>query len=161
MMLQSVFLHLFRTGPVRSRAGWVGISSLGLLLSACSDSAAPLYSFWEGSLTPVLPGFVEGGVVAVTQHGKTDIGITIENGDPGVVYGWRIDSGSCQSPGEIQGGPASYPPLIPGQGGSASAETSIRSLFRPGEELAGRVFRSAAGGSEQVVACGNLEDKSD
>ena len=135
-----------------------GVLLLAPCLVTCTDSTAPLYAFWEGTLNPVRPSFVSGRVIAVTQHGKTDIGITMENGEPGLIYGWRVDSGSCQEPGQIQGGPTAYPPLLPNQGGSDSAETSVAPLFRPGKQFAARVFLTPDGGGEQVVACGDLEE---
>lgn len=127
------------------------------LLTSCSESSAPILTFWEGTLIPVRPSVLGGRVVAVTQHGRTDVGISIEEGESGVKYEWRIDSGTCEQSGVMQGGRASYPPLLPGLSGTASAETTISSLFKPGKQFAARVLRSPDGGSEQIVACGDLE----
>jgi hypothetical protein len=136
----------------------LGLLLLAPLLSTCSDSSAPIFTFWEGPLEPVRSSFLSGRVVAVTQHGRTDAGITIQDGDPGTTYGWRIDSGTCDQQGAIQGGTAVYPPLLPSQGGSASAETTISALFRSGKQFSARVFLSGEGGSDEVVACGDLEE---
>ena len=141
------------------RAG-VAFLILAPFMASCSDPAAPFYAFWEGNLGPIRPNLVSGRVVAVTQQGKTDIGITMENGEAAVTYGWRVDSGGCEEVGTIQGGPASYPSLLPGQGGSASAQTSVAALFKPGKRFAARIFHSGAGGFEEVVACGELEETS-
>ena len=137
--------------------------TLGLLLFApfltnCSDSTGPIFTFWEGTLEPVPPSFVGGRVVAVTQHGRTEAGITLEDGDPGTTYGWRIDSGTCEQDGTIQGGSASYPLLLTRPGGSASAEAIISALFKPGKQFSARVFLSGEGASSEVVACGDLEE---
>lgn len=148
----------FPSGSRHGVARSVCVLFIAPFLVTCSGSTEPLVAFWEGNLTPIPPSFVDGQVVAVTQHGKTDVGITIGSGEAGVAYGWRIDSGSCQENGVILGGPAAYPPLLPGQGGSASAETSLSALFKAGRHFSGRVFRSADGGLEQVVACGELEE---
>jgi len=131
-----------------------------LVVAACSDSTAPLYAFWQGDLSPVRTSTVVGRVVAVTQHGKTDIGINIQDAEPGATYGWRVELGTCGGTGKIQGGPASYPPLVPSQGGAASAEASVASLFKPGRQFAGKVYRSGEGGGEEIVACGDLEETS-
>lgn len=130
---------------------------LASLLAGCKDSSAPILTFWEGTLVPVRPSVVGGRVVAVTQHGRTDVGISIEDGESGVTYEWRVDSGTCEQPGVIQGGRASYPPLQPGASGTASGETSLSALFKPNKEFAARVLRSPDGGSGQIVACGDLE----
>lgn len=148
------------TGIFRLRRRLVGVLLVVPLLGSCSDATGPILTFWEGDLDPIRPSFVGGRVVAVTQHGRTLAGIAIEDGEPGVTYGWRIDSGTCAEPGEIQGGPVAYPPLLPGQSGSASAETSLSALFKSGRRFAGRVFLTLAGGSEQIVACGNLDETS-
>ena len=149
-----------RSGPGLFLRPGVALLILAPFLFSCSDSTTPLYAFWEGTLSPIRPSFVSGRVVAVTQQGKTDIGINMENGEPGLTYGWRVDSGGCEEVGTIQGGPAAYPPLAPGQGGSASAQTSVAPLFKPGKRFAARIFHNGAGGSEEVVACGELEETS-
>mgnify|MGYP001828187286 CR=1 FL=1 len=135
-----------------------GLLFLASLLSACSDSTGPIFTFWEGTLEPIRPSLVGGRVVAVTQHGRTDVGINMEDGDPGTTYAWRVDSGTCQEEGIIQGGAAQYPLLLPGHGGSDSAEATLSALFKSGKQFAGRISRVNEDGSEQVVACGELEE---
>jgi hypothetical protein len=127
-------------------------------LLACEDATSPVYTFWEASLLPIRPSLVGGRLVAVTQAGRTSAGIQIEDAEPEVVYGWRIETGTCDAPGVTQGGPGLYPSLVAGQSGTASAETSLSELFRSGKQFAGRVFRTGDGGGEQIVACGNLEE---
>lgn len=148
----------FGSRPAARRRIWILIVTP--FLGSCSDSSAPLLAFWGGDLNPIRPSLVSGRVVAVSQHGKTDIGINIQEGEAGATYGWRIDSGSCDEPGSIRGGPASYPPLVASQGGSASAEASVAALFKPGKLFAARVYLPTGPGTEQIVACGNLEETS-
>lgn len=123
-------------------------------LAGCGSSTAPLLTQWEGDLLPLPPYTVGGRVAAVTQQGRTDAAVQIEEGEPEVTYGWRIETGTCQSPGTIQGGVASYPPMTPGTGGTASAETTIPDLFREKEQYSARVFLDATG---EVVSCGQLQ----
>ena len=136
---------------------FLGLLVLALFLSTCSDSTTPLLTFWEGALDPVGPNVLGGRVVAVTQHGRTNVGISIRDGDPETTYGWRMSSGTCDQEGAILSGPAAYPPLLTGQGGSATAEAVISTLFKPGLQFSARVFRSEDGDPEEVVACGDLE----
>jgi hypothetical protein len=138
--------------------GILGLLFLAPALMACGGSTAPILTFWEAALTPIRPSFVGGRVVAVTQHGRTDAGINIQDAEPEIPYGWRIDSGTCDGTGGIQGGPGLYPPLLPGRSGTASAETSLSELFKSGRQFAARVFRTGEGGAEQIVACGDLEE---
>lgn len=124
-------------------------------LGGCESSTAPVITTWEGTLAPRPPHFMSGRVAAVTQFGRTIVSIQVEEGEPGVTYGWRLNAGTCQQEGEIQGGTASYPPLNPGETGTASGETTLAEVFRDGDTYAARVFLST-GGSEEMVACGEL-----
>jgi hypothetical protein len=89
----------------------------------------------------------------VTQFGRTEASIQIEEAEPEVTYGWRIDSGTCQEMGELQGGAATYSPMIPGPGGTATADAVLAEVFRAKDTYAARVFLEESG---EVVACGVL-----
>jgi hypothetical protein len=130
--------------------------ALSLLLGGCQDATAPVITTWEGTLTPEPPQVLSGRVAAVSQFGRTIISIQVEDAEPDLVYGWRINAGSCQSEGSLQGGSASYPPLSPGESGTASGETTLPGLFRSGESYAAWVYLSE-GASQEIVACGELE----
>lgn len=127
-----------------------------VFLAACSSSVEPLLTRWEGELAPVSPGNVFGQVAAVSQFGRTQVSILIQVVETGASFGWRIDSGSCQEAGTIQGGPGQYPPLAPGEDSTAGAEAVLASVFREENHYAARVFRITENGGEQIVACGNL-----
>jgi len=127
------------------------------LLSGCSSSTAPVITTWEGDLAPEPPAVLGGRVAAVTQFGRTQISIRIEEGEPGVTYGWRVNAGTCEAEGEIQGGVASYPLLSPGETGTASGETTVAEIFRSGDSYAARVYRSTGTG-ELVEVCGPLHE---
>jgi hypothetical protein len=89
----------------------------------------------------------------VTQFGRTEVSIQITDGEPEVSYGWRVETGSCQNPGTIQGGDASYPGLTPGPGGTAAANATLSEVFPAKGAFAVRVFLRATG---RVVSCGEL-----
>jgi hypothetical protein len=127
-----------------------------LLFLACSSATAPLVTRWEGVLSPVLPHTVGGRIAAVTQFGSTQVSVQIEDGEPEATYAWKVNAGSCQEAGELQGGVASYPTLLTSPGGSATAATTLSELFRTGDEFAFRVFLSTET-AEEEVACGELE----
>ena len=126
------------------------------LVGGCSSAVEPLLTRWEGDLVPILPSTVSGLVAAVTHFGRTDISILIERGEAGLTYGWRVESGTCEGSGAIQGGRAVYPDLVASEAGTAGGETSIAALFKADFQLAARVVRSVDG-AEQVVACGDLQ----
>ena len=128
---------------------------LMVVLAACQSTTAPVITTWSGDLTPEPPHFVSGRVAAVTQFGRTQISLQMEEGEPGLDYRWRVNAGTCQQEGEIQGGPASYPPLTPSEPGTASGETTVAEIFRSGDAYAARIFLEN-GGSEEIVACGEL-----
>lgn len=130
--------------------------SLSLLLGGCQDATAPVITTWEGTLTPEPPHVVSGRVAAVSQFGRTSISIQVEDAEPDVVYGWRINAGSCQNEGALQGGSAFYPALSPGESGTASGDSTLPGLLKGGESYAAWVYLSEGAGQE-IVACGELE----
>ena len=126
------------------------------LLAACSSPTTVRVTKWEGTLVPDPPSTVTGQVAAVSQFGRTEISLQLEDGERGTIYAWRVDSGDCEGNGLIQGGVAQYPPVVPAEGGTGSAHTAIAGMFDPDGEYAARVFLPGEGGSEQVLACGEL-----
>ena len=127
-----------------------------LLVAACSSPTKVRVTRWEGSLVPDPPSTITGQVAAVSQFGRTEISVLLEDAEMGTTYGWRVDSGNCQGSGSIQGGPAQYPFLVPGEGGTVSGQTAIAQVFNPDQDYAARVFLPGDGGSEEVLACGEL-----
>lgn len=128
------------------------------LMSGCGSITEPLVTRWEGNLEPIFPSAVSGQVAAVSQFDRTQASIQIERGEVGVTYRWHIESGDCQGNGQIQGGVAVYPQLVPNEVGTAGGETTLSTVFEPKSVFAARVFRVLEGESEQVVACGDLRE---
>lgn len=144
---------------LRSSTHLVGVTAaLGLVLAtgACDTTTEPITTFWEGALTPVLPGTVSGRVVALTRAGRTQASIVIEDADAEVPHRWRISEGDCASEGELQGGTATYTELVPSSGGTASGDAVLSNLFRSGQTFAARVIRTPDGGPDVLVSCGEL-----
>ena len=84
----------------------------------------------------------------------------IRQGVTGVLYGWRISSGTCQTEGTIQGGNAAYPLLQADESGVASEAAILSAVFRSKDPYAARVYRTLGSGGEEILACGVLEEKS-
>ena len=124
--------------------------------ASCSSSTGPLLTLWEGNLSPLPPSHLSGQVAAITQFGRTEVSIDIRMAEPGTVYTWRVESGTCQGEGVIQDGPAVYPDLMPGEGGTDSEQVFLSSLFKPGSQLAVKVFDSVGGSGGEMVSCGEL-----
>lgn len=135
-----------------------GIAALGIAAAGCDSATEPLTTFWEGSLEPVLPATVTGRVVALTRAGRTQASIVVEGAEAEAVYAWHISEGTCDAEGDLQGGPNSYPNLVPGVGGSASAEAAFPDLFRSGQRFAARVVLRPEAGPDRLVACGSLQE---
>ena len=127
-----------------------------VLVAACGGPTEPRLTKWEGSLVAVPPSAITGQVAAVSQFGRTEISLLLEDAEVGTPHGWRVDSGDCQENGLIQGGSAQYPLLVPAEGGTGSAHTAVPGMFDPDGEYAARVFVTGEGGSEQILACGEL-----
>jgi hypothetical protein len=146
--------HLLRTTRARGAVAWVVAGAL--LMAGCSSPAEVSVFKWEGTLAPTPLSNITGRVAAVTQFGRTETSILIEDAEMGTTYGWRIDSGDCQGSGVIQGGPAQYPPLVPGEAGIVSGKTTLSEVLNADGKYAARVFRPTEDGPEEIMACGEL-----
>ena len=130
-----------------------------LVCGACSTGTDTQFSLWEASLEPIPPSTISGDAAGVTQFGRSEISLGIREGAPGALYGWRINSGDCQTEGVLQGGVAAYPLLEADEAGRASGDALLSSKFRPGNSYAVRVYQSDQSGSQgEVLACGVLEE---
>jgi hypothetical protein len=127
-----------------------------LLVVACSSPTKVGVAKWEGTLVPTPPSTLTGQIAAVSQFGRTEISVLLEDAEAGTTYGWRVNSGDCQGDGSIQGGAAQYPYMVAGEGGTVSAQAVIARIFKPDEEYAARVFLPNDGEPEEVLACGEL-----
>jgi hypothetical protein len=130
-----------------------------LLLAGCSSPADPVATLWEGVLDPVPPGGVAGSAAAVAQFGRTLASVEIRQALAETTYRWRIESGTCSSPGQVQGGLAIYPPLTASLAGTASMDAVVPGVLRSGSRYIVRVAREASAGDEVVVACGELVER--
>ena len=156
-MIRRVLVFLRQMAPLPPP----GVAVLSLLVGSCSTGTEPLYTFWEGDLSPVPPANVTGTVVAVTQFGRTEASVEIRLGQPESLYGWRIDSGTCEQDGLLQGGIASYPLMETDEAGAATEDALLSNKFRPGNRYAARIYRPLEGGEQEVVACGDLTEVDD
>lgn len=141
------------------RVRFLGPLGLFLSLMACSSSTGPTVTLWEGSLNPIPPSQVTGNLAAISQFGGTEASIGMREGESGITYAWRIVSGTCQAPGEVQGHPSQYPPLYPDESGEASEDVRLAGKFKTGSRFATRVFRTLEGGELELVACGELHER--
>jgi len=135
------------------------VLSLALLLPGCDSPTEPTATLWEGTLAAVPPATVVGSAAAVAQFGRTLASLGIRMATEGVTYGWRIETGTCQAPGQIQGGEAMYPLLTADEVGVADADAVVAGLLRSGSSYVVRVLRDPGGSGEQAVACGQLLER--
>lgn len=127
---------------------------LAVLGAACDSATDPGAHAWQAELAPQTSGGVSGTVAAVTQGGRTEASILIEDAEPETTYGWRINAGSCADEGGITGGQAVYPDVTTGATGTGTEETSFAELLDANGSYAARVFQP---GNATVLACGDLE----
>ncbi len=140
----------------RFRRTWLLMAVLSV--AACSDSTGPVFTLWEGDLQPLPTSTLEGSVAAASQFGRTEASIELRQAEAGATYGWRIESGSCQAPGEIQAGPAVYPPMTADEAGTASEDAVIGVVFKSNSRIIARVFRTLGAGGEEILACGEFRE---
>lgn len=131
------------------------------LLLSCSTSTEVRYSFWEGTLQPVLPNQEGGIAAAVSQFGRTEVSVELRQGQAGATYGWHLKSGSCQAPGTIVGGVANYALMETDESGIATESATVSGVLRSGDSYSVRVYRPLENGGEDVVACGDLVEDTD
>lgn len=123
--------------------------------TACDSPTDPTPLVWEAELLPRTPAGVSGSVAVLSQAGRTEASILIENAEPATAYDWRINAGSCDDEGTVAGGQAVYPAVTTGAGGSGTEETSFAELLEANGAYAARVVVAGNGGAT-VVACGEL-----
>jgi hypothetical protein len=93
----------------------------------------------------------------VSQSGATSASMDLRLGDAGVTYQWRMAQGDCTSEGKLVGGRAAYPPLVASATGGADAEATLPGELTSGGSYAARILQVSGTGTEQVVACGVLQ----
>lgn len=143
----------------RPRFLYAAIPTL-LLAMGCSSVTEPEITLWEGNVLAVAPATVTGVVAAVSQFGRTQISIQIRLAEDGANYAWRVETGSCQNPGTLQGGVALYPILVAGPTLTAEADATVPGQFSSGGAYIARVIQLGDGGAETLVACGSLLETS-
>jgi hypothetical protein len=125
------------------------------LTGGCRDIVAPQATAWEGDLQPVGPAQVQGSVAVLSRSGRSETSIQILDADPGATYRWRIRSGSCQDGGDVIGGSAVYPALMPDPTGTAESDAVLSRGLDPEGSYAAWVFQ-VADVEEELVACGEI-----
>jgi hypothetical protein len=126
-------------------------------VASCSPTILPGPTIWSANLSAVPPSSVEGTLGAVSQAGATKASMDLRLGESGVTYGWRMAEGDCSSEGTLVGGRAAYPDLVASATGSAEAEATLPGDLTSGGSYAARIVQVSTGGTEQVVACGVLQ----
>lgn len=129
-----------------------------LLVLGCTSSTEPDFFLWEGVLEPVPPSTVSGITAAVSQFGRTEVSVEIRQAPADAVFGWKVNTGTCQSEGTIRGGVGAYPSIETDESGVGAEDAVLSGLFRSGEAYAVRVYSDQGGGVQTVISCGELEE---
>jgi hypothetical protein len=133
---------------------------LALGAAGCSDINYQAPTAWRADILPVGP--VDQGVAgssAAASQGRrtTEAGISID-GQAGATYSWRINQGTCASPGPLLGGQGAYPSFTAEADGEGEVQrTFISALMETGEQY--HVTVLLAGGNT-IVGCGDYNELS-
>lgn len=133
---------------------------LALGAAGCSDISYQAPTAWRADIDPVGPvGQAVTGSSAAASQGRrtTEAGISVD-GQPGVTYAWRINSGTCAAPGPLLGGQGAYPNITAEADGEAEViRTFISALMETGEQYQVTVLLS---GTSTIVGCGDFSELS-
>ena len=127
-------------------------NTAGVMLAAglmANAGSAPVAK-WRAILEPAGNSQVRGGATAEAKDGSTHFIISIRNAPPNSSLAWHMHTGTCASPGGIEG--SGYPSLQVGPGGTAQAAVTL-TVAPP--ETGSHIIQVHGGGC--VVACGELK----
>jgi hypothetical protein len=125
-------------------------------IGGCRDISGPQDTAWEGELQPLGLAQVRGSAAVVSGRGRAQTSIQILDAEPDATYGWHIRSGSCQDAGDVIGGSAVYPVLVPDQTGTAESDAVLSSELDPEGSFAAWVFLSVSDTQDEPNACGAI-----
>jgi hypothetical protein len=125
-------------------------------MASCSPTVLPTATLWSANLRQEGSGGIQGTLGVVSQNGSTRASMSLTFGQSGITYLWRIATGDCASEGEIVGGRAAYPPLVPGDSGGDAEYAVLAGELTSGGSYAARILEDTGNGSEQVAACSAL-----
>jgi hypothetical protein len=148
-------------GAGRRRLRRLGLWAAPLMilpLAGCLDldsTAPPPQFIWQAQLTPLVePEEISFSADAamITGRGRTELGVTIRNADPGTEFHWWVRSNRCDSSGAPLGQPGAFPPFEADDLGGGSAVTQLGGNVSPELNYAAELFTSDG----ILIACGNL-----
>lgn len=130
-----------------------------LALGACNEALTyPGAVPFQADLAPVGQSGIIGVVSAVSQgRNTTETAIGIEEALPLTRYAWRIQNGTCATPGGVIGGPGAYPDFTTNSEGAGEFVGGFLNLLL----LRDTPYIAAVYGGanrDQMVACGPLEE---
>lgn len=129
--------------------------SATLMFTSCGVSVPePEASLWEGQILPTSSDrIIQGSIAVVSQRGRTEIGIAVQEADPNEGYGWSLVNGSCSEPGDPV--VEQLPELVTNSEGSASREVFLNEPLQSNGTYHVPVLGSEDSVSEPV-ACADL-----
>jgi hypothetical protein len=144
----------------------LGIMTL-LVLTGCSPSrqeteprspgVSDMVGDWSADLQPLNASGVRGEVKLQSALAGTGITVTVSGAPSGGVLPWHIHRGRCGSGGGILGDATAYPPLQPGQDGTARITMTLGTALNEQERYHVNVHRSPTE-LTVIVACGDLRN---
>lgn len=129
---------------------------LAIAAASCSPAVLGTATVWSGDVNASTVGGVQGTVAVASQFDQTQASMSMRFGQPDSTYEWRMAHGDCSSEGKIVGGRAAYPALMADSTGAAAAMAYLPGAMTSGGNYAVRILQEAGGGTEEVLACGVL-----
>jgi hypothetical protein len=126
--------------------------------AACVTPDDPLpVVVWEASIGPLPEAelTVTGQAAMVAQEFDTVLGIGITLLEDPRTLNWRVREGRCETPGDPVVEVAAFPPLVPDEGGEASAQFAAAGRAPSTPDYMVEVVL-VSGGEESRLACSAL-----
>ena len=113
---------------------------------------------WNGTLAAVGASGISGTATGTTANDASHITINISGAQSGATHPWHVHEGKCgdASP-PIVGDASTYPPLVVGAGGTATATAHLSVKLNEAKNYIVNVHASPTN-LGTIVACGDYND---
>lgn len=121
------------------------------------DSISATTGDWSAELSPRNGSAVRGELKLQSAVIGAGANISISGAVAGASHPWHVHLGTCANSGAIVGSAGSYPVLVAGTDGKASANATISAALSEGSAYSVNVHRSP-NDLATIIACGDLKN---
>ena len=113
---------------------------------------------YTGTINSVGGSGITGSATGTTGSDMTHVTVRVSGGTPGSTLPWHIHDGKCTDAGPpVVGSATSYPPLVIGADGTATAEAHVSVGLNEAKNYIINVHASPTN-LASIVACGDFND---